>query len=60
MVDDNNNGLYDIALVKSYIFTHEYNPSSGRVEPRQGGQYLKEGYVEGFLAGFEYKFTGEA
>jgi len=58
MVDDNNNGLYNIALVKSYIFTQEYNPSSGRVEPRQGEQYLKEGYVEGFLAGFEYKFTG--
>lgn len=50
--------LYDIALVKSYSYTQEYNPTNGRVSDRQGHHLLKEGYVDGFMAGFAYKFTG--
>ena len=50
--------LYEIALVKSYVFTQEYNPYSGRVEDRDGYRFLKEGYIEGFLAGFAHRLTG--
>ena len=50
--------LYEIALVKSYVFTQEYNPYSGRVEDRDGYRFLKEGYIEGFLAGFAHKMGG--
>ena len=48
-----------IAITKSYIYMKEYNPTSGRVEDKHGAIYLKEGYIEGFLAGFNYKFTGD-
>ena len=51
--------LYDIALVKSYAYCEAYNPTNGRCEPKQGERYLKEGYIDGFMAGFVYKFTGE-
>ena len=51
--------LYDIALVKSYAYCEAYNPTNGRCEPKQGERYLKEGYIDGFLAGFTYKLTGE-
>jgi hypothetical protein len=50
--------LYEIALVRSYIFTQEYNPISGQVQDRDGYRFLKEGYIEGFLAGFAYRLTG--
>ena len=51
--------IYNIALVKSYAYTQEYNPTNGRVSDRQGHHLLKEGYIDGFMAGFAYKFTGE-
>ena len=51
--------LYEIALVKSYSFIQEYNPISGQVEDKHGYLLLKEGYIEGFLAGFSHKLTGE-
>ena len=51
--------IIDIALVKSYAYIEEYNPSTGRTEEKHGARLLKEGYVDGFLAGFEYKFTGD-
>jgi len=51
--------LYDIALVKSYAYCEAYNPTNGRCEPKQGERYLKEGYIDGFMAGFAYKFTGD-
>ena len=51
--------IYDIAIVKSYAYTEEYNPTNGRTEPRKGAVYLKEGFVDGFMAGFTYKFTGD-
>jgi hypothetical protein len=50
--------LYEIALVKSYIFTQEYNPISGQVQDRDGYRFLKEGYIAGFLAGFAHRLTG--
>ena len=50
--------LYEIALVKSYVFTQEYNPYSGRVEDRDGYRFLKEGYIEGFLAGVAHRMGG--
>lgn len=51
--------IYDIALVKSYAYTEEYNPTNGRTFEKQGAVYLKEGYIDGFMAGFTYKFTGD-
>ena len=53
-----NHNLFNIALVKSYAYCEEYNPYTGRTEPKHGANYLKEGYVDGFLAGFSHKLTG--
>jgi hypothetical protein len=51
--------IYTIASVKGHLFAQEYNPASGKVEDRHFYHALKQGYVEGFLAGFEHKLTGE-
>jgi hypothetical protein len=51
--------LLNIALVKSYAYCEEYNPYTGRAEPKQGAPYLKQGYVDGFLAGVAYRLGGE-
>jgi hypothetical protein len=51
--------LTGLAIVKAHAFAQEYNPTNGKVEDRLGYHYLKEGYTEGFLAGFIYKITGE-
>ena len=48
--------LIDIALVKSYVYCMEYDPNSGREVEKAGYHYLKEGYVDGFLAGFAHRF----
>jgi hypothetical protein len=51
--------LYDIAIVKSYTYCEEYNSNSGQTQMKDGYRYLKQGYIDGFLAGFTYKLTGE-
>lgn len=48
--------LVEIAMTKAWNYIQEYNPTNGRVEERLGGAYLREGYIEGFLAGFAHKF----
>ena len=58
MTDSEHPTLYEIALVKSYSFTQEYNPVSGQVEDKHGYRFLKEGYIAGFMAGFAYKMGG--
>lgn len=58
MTDSEHPTLYEIALVKSYSFTQEYNPISGQVEDKHGYSLLKEGYIAGFMAGFTYRLTG--
>lgn len=50
--------LYDIALVKSYTYSQEYNRHSGQVEDKDGYPYLKQGYIAGFLAGFAHRMGG--
>lgn len=54
-----NNSVTSIAIVKSYAYVEEYNPSTGRTEEKYGARLLKEGYVDGFLAGFSHKLTGD-
>jgi len=51
--------LTDIAIVKSYTYCEEYDTSSGQVKMRDGHRYLKQGYIDGFLAGFAHKLGGE-
>lgn len=51
--------IYNIALVKSYAYCDEYNPSTGKVELKTGHWFLKDGFVDGFMAGFAYKITGD-
>ena len=48
--------LLNIAMVKAYNYGMEYNQTAGREQERLGFDYLKEGYIQGFLAGFAYKF----
>ena len=50
--------LFTIALVKAYAYCEEYNPYTGRTEPKHGANYLKEGFVDGFLAGFAHRMGG--
>jgi RimJ/RimL family protein N-acetyltransferase len=58
MTENDDITLYNIALVKSYAYIDEYNTATGRVEERNGARFLKEGYVDGFLAGFAHKMGG--
>ena len=51
--------LYTIAKVKSYVYCEEYNPRSGQTEEKHGSSFLKQGYIDGFIAGFTHKLTGE-
>ncbi len=51
--------ITDIATVKSYAYCEEYNTNSGQTQMKDGYRYLKEGYIDGFLAGFAYKITGD-
>jgi hypothetical protein len=50
--------LYNIASVKSYNYCEEYNPSSGQTQMKDGYRYLKQGYIDGFLAGIAHRLTG--
>jgi hypothetical protein len=51
--------LYTIASVKSYNYMMEYDPNSGIEVERAGSNFLKQGYIDGFIAGFTHKLTGE-
>jgi hypothetical protein len=51
--------LYTIAQVKSYNYMMEYDPNSGVEVERLGSNFLKQGYIDGFIAGFSHKLTGE-
>ena len=50
--------IFNIAMVKAWNYVQEYNQYSGQVEEKQGGSYLREGYIDGFLAGFTHKLVG--
>ena len=50
--------LYNIAAVKSYNYCMEYDRYSGREVEKLGSMYLKQGYIDGFLAGITHKLTG--
>ena len=51
--------LYTIASVKSYNYCMEYDSCRGREVEKAGSNFLKQGYIDGFIAGFTYKLTGE-
>jgi hypothetical protein len=51
--------LYTIASVKSYNYMMEYDPNSGGEVEKSGANFLKQGYIDGFIAGFTHKLTGE-
>ena len=57
--DDEEGNVIGLAVIKAHIFSQEYNPTTGRAEDKPNYHALKEGYTAGFLAGFEYRFTGE-
>jgi len=50
--------LYTIASVKSYNYMMEYDPNSGIEVERLGANFLKQGYIDGFIAGFTHRLTG--
>jgi hypothetical protein len=51
--------LYTIASVKAYNYCMEYDSCKGIEVERSGSNYLKQGYMDGFIAGFTHKLTGE-
>jgi len=50
--------IIDIALVKSYAYCEEYNPYTGKTEPKEGAVHLKQGFVDGFMTGFAHRMGG--
>ena len=48
--------LTEIAMVKAWNYAMEYDPVSGREVERDGYYYLRDGYIDGFLAGVAHKF----
>jgi hypothetical protein len=50
--------LIDIAIVRGYNYAQEYDPNSGVTKDRNGYHYLKQGFVDGFLAGFAHRLGG--
>jgi len=50
--------LADIAIVKAHAYAQEYNTYTGRVEDKANYHALKQGYQDGFLAGFAHKMGG--
>jgi hypothetical protein len=57
--DDEAGNLIGLAVIKAHMFSQEYDSSTGQVKDRPNYHALKEGYTAGFLAGFEFRFTGE-
>jgi hypothetical protein len=51
--------IYEIAQTKAWNYCDEYNTNTGKVDQKIGYRFLKEGYIDGFLAGFVYKITGK-
>ena len=51
--------LYTIASIKGYNYMMEYDSCRGREVEKAGSNFLKQGYIDGFIAGFTYKLTGE-
>lgn len=58
-LDEDEINILSIAMVKSYAYMMEYDPVSGREVEKTGHVYLKDGYIQGFLDGFAFKFGGE-
>jgi len=58
-VAGNSYTIVDIALRKSWIYCMDYDPTSGREVEKQGALYLKQGFIDGFLAGVAHKFNPE-
>ena len=48
--------IMDIAMTKAWNYSMDYDPVSGREVEKTGYLYLKEGYIEGFLAGVTHRF----
>jgi hypothetical protein len=48
--------LTQIAMIKAWNYGMEYDPVSGREVEKAGFHYLRDGYIDGFLAGFAHKF----
>ena len=51
--------LYEIAQVKAWNYCEEYNSNSGQTQMKDGYRYLKQGFIDGFMAGFTHKITGD-
>ncbi len=51
--------LYTIASIKGYNYCMEYDPNSGGEVEKTGASFLRQGYIAGFLAGFEHRLTGD-
>jgi hypothetical protein len=51
--------LYTIASVKAYNYCMDYDSCRGREVEKAGSNFLKQGYMDGFIAGFTHKLTGE-
>ena len=58
MTENDDITLYNIASVKAYNYCMEYDRYSGREVEKLGSMYLKQGYIEGFLAGVTHRLTG--
>ena len=56
--DEQATTLLDIAITKGHAYAQGYNTYIGKIEDREGYMYLKQGYTDGFLAGFAHRIGG--
>jgi hypothetical protein len=50
--------IIDIAITKGHSYAQGYNTYLGKIEDREGYMYLKQGFTDGFLAGFAHRMVG--
>jgi hypothetical protein len=50
--------LYTVASIKAHDYAQDYNPHTGRVEDKPNYHALKQGFMDGFLAGVAHKLGG--
>ena len=56
---DGGYSILNIALVKSYTYCEEYDTNSGKVVDKENAYALKQGFIDGFLAGFAHRLGGD-
>ena len=55
---DDLTSLLNVAITKGHNYAQDYDPVLGIVRDKTGYPFLKQGFVDGFLAGIAYRMSG--